>query len=118
MSEWSFVVPGQPPSVNHLYGQHGGRRFKAAGVEAYQVLVSHVVKLARPRDWVPAGDVRIEYAFYLNRPADCDNLAKALNDAIAAALGVNDRTFLPCTRSRVTGIKRDEARVEVWISNA
>jgi Holliday junction resolvase RusA-like endonuclease len=66
---------------------------------------------------MPTGQVRISYAFYMNRDADCDNLLKALNDAIAAALGFNDRIVLPCVRSKTKVATKDE-RIEVVIGDA
>lgn len=114
-----FTVEGQPPSVNHLYepSRYGGKH-KAPGVEAYQELAAHKTRLAKPKGWVPGDQIRVYYDFYLNREADCDNLQKALNDAIAQALGVNDKSFLPCSRSKVSGVRRAEARVEVELVNA
>lgn len=114
MSEFSVLIPGQPPSVNHMYApnRQGGLR-KVEGVETYQVMTAHLVRLARPTGWTPTAHIRIFYDFYLSRKADCDNLQKALNDAIAAALGVNDDTFLPCTNSKQ--LDRANPRVEVTI---
>ena len=36
--------------------------------------------------------------------------------AIAQALGINDARFLPCVRSKVTGVSRDEAMVRVTVN--
>jgi Holliday junction resolvase RusA-like endonuclease len=44
---------------------------------------------------------------------DCDNVLKALNDAIAIGLGVNDKVFLPCVRSKEIGIKSPRVIVTV-----
>lgn len=118
MTEWSYFVTGQPPSVNHLYSRRrGGGIYKAEGVERYQTLVVYETKLARPKEWEPAPQIRIFYDFLLWRKADADNLKKALNDAIAIALGVNDDCFLDCTRSKVSGVKKAEAGVTVTVSN-
>jgi Holliday junction resolvase RusA-like endonuclease len=116
---WSFTVPGRAPSVNHMYlaGRTYGSRRKAPGVEAWQAQVSLIVKSARPSGWVATGQVRLVFDFYLSRDADCDNLLKAIQDAIAPALGVNDSIFLPCVRSK-TKVPTKQERIEVTVSNA
>lgn len=122
--KWSFEIPGQPPSVNNMYTQIILRRGTAAPpirsvkkdskVAAYQVAATYMTKTSRPRGWVPPkGQIRITLDFELARDADCDNLMKALLDAIATALNVNDRMFLPCTRSKVVGSKDPKVRVEI-----
>lgn len=116
--ELSFVVPGAPPSVNHSYRpvrSKGGLRIaKNETVLAYQVYVAHLVKLARPPGYQPPpGYIRVQYHFYLKRSIDCDNAMKALNDAIAGALGVNDARFLPCVMSKSVNSKEADPRVEV-----
>ncbi len=131
---WRFTVQGQPPSVNHLYkvgvgevkdrfgqtvyGADGNpkkfrRMVKTEGVEIYQEGVGWVVKAARPSDWVPGPRIRIRYWFHLKRDIDCDNALKALNDAIARALGVNDRAFLPCVVDKTTGNAKPFVEVEI-----
>lgn len=117
---WSFTIPGSAPSVNHMYlpaATHGKLR-KAPGVEAWQTAVALIVRAAKPSGWMPAIQIRVTYDFYLNRHADCDNLQKALNDAIAKALGVDDDCFLPCARSKTAGLPKAEARIVVEITNA
>ena len=122
---WRVTLPGPPPSVNHSYRivrvpRKGGegmvsRLAKAEGVEAYQAGVSLIVRAARPSGWTPATRIRLRYWFYLKRKVDADNALKAMNDAIALALGIDDDGFLPCVVSKEMGAK--EPRVEVEISN-
>jgi len=102
---WSILIPGPIPSVNHIYGYREGRVYKKPGIEAFQTVVVHLTKLAKPAGWEPARQIRLSYAFNLNRKADCDNLLKMMNDAIALALGIDDDRFLPCAISKVTGVK-------------
>lgn len=111
---WRVSVPGVPPSVNHMYkgtiiatstGSYRGRT-KADGVEKYQEDAALFVRNGLPKAWRQAlerhdGYIRIKYWFYLSRDIDCDNALKALNDAIAAALRVDDRAFLPCVVDKV-----------------
>ena len=59
MSEWRFVVPGQPPSVNHMYqlirlrkrdGSTYQRLGKIQKVENYQRLVQLMAQQAKRKD--------------------------------------------------------------------
>jgi len=112
---WQFTVPGQPVSVNHMYERtaRGGIR-KADGVEAYQAGVTYIARTARPSGWkYNGGFVRIYYEFRLKRDIDCDNSQKALNDALAIALEMNDRNFLPCVKSKEVGVKDPSVTVTV-----
>jgi Holliday junction resolvase RusA-like endonuclease len=124
-----FVIDGAPPSVNHMYQQverytaEGSYRSvrKADSVSEYQTYAAMVVRLARPKNWlnkyVVGEYIRIEYRFFLKRHIDCDNMMKALNDAIAGALGVDDKYFLPSVRSKSVG-KEEVPRVQVTIGPA
>jgi Holliday junction resolvase RusA-like endonuclease len=98
VSEFTVLIPGQPPSVNHSYARNRqGKVYKVPGVESYQTAAALLVRLAKPTGWVATRRIEIEYRMWLDSPRrDASNALKALEDAIAAALGVNDSTFLPC----------------------
>jgi len=118
VADFQFTVEGQPPSVNHAYHPgrtKDGRLFvrKASGIENYQLLVTSACRQAKPSSWHASPQVRIKYAYYLKRDIDCDNAKKFINDAIAIALGVNDRTFLSCDMLKVTGIAKPFVQIEV-----
>lgn len=103
---WEFDIPGQPPTVNHLYVRVRGqwnKMTKAPGVAAYQDTVVLLARQARPSGFTVEGQLKVSFAFYLKRDADCDNLLKAILDALALALGCNDRMMLPCTLHKSTG---------------
>lgn len=131
---WRVRVPGQPISVNHLYkeatrpkidrfgqvvyGPSGKpevvrAKVKADGVQTYQDSVTWYTKQARPSGWVAGSRVRLRYWFYLDRDIDGDNALKALNDAIAHALGCDDKAFLPCVVEKTTGSKDPHVVVEI-----
>lgn len=120
---WRFVVPGQPPSMNHLYrpairrrrdGTTYMARYKATGVEDYQLVAYSMARRARPKNWEPKLHyVRIRYWFRLKRDIDCDNAMKALNDAVAMALGIDDRRFLPCVQDKWIGQHDPEVEIEI-----
>lgn len=130
----TIKVPGQPPSVNHLYkeatrtakGKNGETLFwpdgrvktyrtkvKNDGVQTYQDSVTWYTKAARPGSWEPGERVRLRYWFHLKRDIDCDNALKAMNDAIAHALDVNDKAFLPSVEAKWTGEKDPFVIVEM-----
>ena len=128
---WRFTIPGQPLSWNHAYKrvtyrvrQPDGslkvlnRMGKADGVEAYQEAIILLAKTARPSGWTHPKDahVRIRYWFYTYPLIDTDNMKKLVNDAIAKALGINDKWFLTCD---VVNVKTKDGlqRIEVEIDN-
>ena len=113
--KWTILIPGPIPSVNHTYGYREGRVYKKPGVEQFQTVVAHLTRLAKPADWEPGERIRVTYDYHLTRKADCDNLQKALNDAIAQALGIDDDLFLPCAIGKSVGEKY--SFVEVTIEN-
>ena len=125
MSDWSFTIPGAPPSINATYkvvlmkkdGVTTRRLAKTPEAVAWQLGVVLIVKTARPSDWKPARRIIIEMTYWMNRKGrDADNPQKALLDSIATALGVNDNSFLPCVvRNEVDKV---HPRIEVTIRNA
>lgn len=122
--EWSFVVPGSPPSVNSTYrivsmrkdGMTTRRLAKTPEAVAWQLGVALITKTARPSGWMPARRVRIDMTFWMNRAGrDADNPQKALLDGIAMGLGCNDSAFLGCVISNE--VDKDHPRIEVTIRN-
>src|SRR5512141_1642644 len=113
---WEFVVPGQPPSVNHMYVRVRGqwnKQAKAPGIEQYQQGVALICRAARPSGWKATNRVRISFGFDLKRDADCDNLLKVILDAVATALGCNDRIFLPCVLWKTSGNANPSTTVQI-----
>lgn len=125
---WRIVIPGQPPTVNHAYRAatkyrrtKGGTKVAYASIikdsqaSSYQEGASLITASSRPSGWQwQGGFVRVVYRFYLHRDADCDNLLKVLNDAIASRIEVNDKWFLPMVMSKKI-VPTTEARVEILI---
>lgn len=118
-------LPGAPPSVNHLYllsvhpGRSGRHIRKADGVEEYQNAVTLLVRTCLPRSFKEAlasdqhRPIRLKYWLHLKTAMDADNALKALNDAIAKALGVNDSRFLPCVQHKSTKHAQPHVVVEI-----
>lgn len=88
-------------------------KVKNDGVQLYQDSVTWYTKAARPSGWEAAERVRLRYWFHLKRDIDCDNALKALNDAIAHALKVDDKVFLPTVEAKWTGEKDPFVIVEI-----
>lgn len=88
-------------------------KVKNDGVQTYQDSVTWYTKAARPGGWEAGERVRLTYWFHLKRDIDCDNALKALNDAIAHALNVNDKAFLPTVEAKWTGEKDPFVIVEI-----
>lgn len=129
MTDWTFEVAGDPPSVNDTYrivyvgtrcpacGRGPARLGKAAGVETWQEAVAWSAKSARPSGWLPARRTIIEIRWFTSRAGrDADNPIKALLDGIKVGLGCDDKGFLP----RVEQNEKDarSPRTEVTIRNA
>lgn len=137
--KWSVTIPGAPPSVNHSYrpimvhkkDSFGRPLFSASGkavtrigmakqsaVTDYQTAVVRIAQSARPSGWPASGPwIRVMYQFFLRRSIDCDNAMKALNDALAMAIGVNDEIFLPCALSKSIDSKEKNPRVVVTLDD-
>ena len=91
---------------------------KRTEVQSYQNDVIRLTRISRPSGWKPSGSqIRISYKFFLKRRVDCDNAMKALNDALAMAIEVNDDLFLPCVQSKSINGKEKYPRVEIEIED-
>ena len=113
---WSFDIPGQPPTTNHLYVRVRGKwnmMTKAPGVAAYQDSVVLLARQARPSGWQPGAQLRVTLALYLKRDVDADNCLKSILDALALALGCNDRIMLPCITHKSSGHPQPHTTVTV-----
>lgn len=137
--KWRVTIPGQPPSLNHTYkpvifprkDSTGRQIFDASGrtitrigmtkkkdVADYQTGVVRLTRVSRPSGWQPSGEqIRVTYQFFLKRRIDCDNAMKALNDALAMAIGVDDDLFMPCVLSKQVDGKEKNPRVVVEIDD-
>lgn len=119
-----ITIPGQPPSGNHA--NKIGRGYRRGGIaypklvktpqaEAYQAGAALITKSARPSKWKPGPQVVMEYRFWLSREADCTNLIKVIEDGVCPALGFNDSRALPRAMSKIVGVPKGEARVEITV---
>lgn len=83
------------------------------GWEYQRLVVAPIARRAKPKGWVPTGQVRVRYWFRLGHWMDATNCLKLLEDGIAEGIGVDDRHFLPCVEELTTGHKEPGVTVEV-----
>lgn len=112
------TIEGRPVSWNHGYIRtRAGRVVLTQEARAWKDQVFYVTLDTLNRSsWRPRGPrIAVHYWLTLGTPMDSDNVSKLLCDAIAKALKVNDRIFLP----RAMGIKtgQPDERVVVYLTN-
>ena len=115
-----FEVPGTPPSVNHMYAprERMGAWYKTSDTSSYQSIAGLCVRLAMKKPWKEwlktyTGQLICNYWFHLDVDMDCSNAFKAIEDAIAHELRVNDSRFLPRAMGKTTGNKKPYILVEI-----
>lgn len=98
-------VPGLPPSVNHMYiARRGGGRTLSAEACAWYDHAIPVIKAGAVGWAVPSGPLRLTIALYsMSRARDLDNALKAGQDALAKALGFDDKLIYYLAVARGVG---------------
>jgi Holliday junction resolvase RusA-like endonuclease len=116
------VLPGLPPPLNHAYTHtaRGGKRMtaEAAAWQAGAALALRVALVSRP---APRTPLRVAITFTAPDILrwDLDGRLKQLGDALATALGVDDRYVLALTVSKARGpIASTRVQVEAWEAQA
>jgi Holliday junction resolvase RusA-like endonuclease len=121
-SDFAFTMPGQPPSWNHMYrwttrnvnGRQVRIQVKTEAAATYQTQLAWIARSACPSDFRPEGQVIVTYNMFLDRDLDADNVMKAVNDALATAIGINDKRFLPVTLIKEHGHKNPEVYIACY----
>lgn len=90
-----------------------GGIYKTEDAKAWQDGVRLIARTMKPSGFKPT-EVILTYEFVLARDIDCDNVKKMANDAIAEALGLNDRYFYTADMTKVTGSKDPYMVVTVY----
>lgn len=115
-----LVVPGLPPSINHLYfTTEDGKRIMSHEAKLYQEDCKIAALAAKSHGWRWHGSwlrVRIKLYFPDKRRRDTHNHPKVLLDGIADGLGVDDRWML--ISEEIPSLDRKDPRVEVTIEEA
>lgn len=125
MIVWRFEIPGQPPTWNDSYKIV--KRYRAGKVPfhtlakkdkviKWQEDATLIIRSAKPSRWKPEWHIRVYYWFYLSKDMDCDNMLKAVNDAIEMATGVDDKRYLPCVVMKEIVPKKD-AKIKVTVAD-
>ena len=87
--------------------------FKTKEAETWQGDIQMLVQAARPTGFSPS-EIIIAYDFVLARDIDCDNVMKMANDAIARAIGLNDRYFYSLPLSKVSGSSDPHIMIHIY----
>lgn len=110
-----LTIPGNPLSVNHLYGQHGKRRFLYAAGKKYKDLVASIAKpyFKEPLD----GNVSLEITYYFpdKRRRDVTNYDKSPIDALSGIAFQDDCQVQTCMLRK--HIDKDNPHTEIIICN-
>lgn len=89
------MVAGLPPTTNHIYKVKRGGIYKVDEAKRWQraaVLQIRAQRAQPAQDWRDR-TIQITLTWYMRRPlsSDWDNRIKPCQDAVAEALGFNDR---------------------------
>jgi crossover junction endodeoxyribonuclease RusA len=112
----NFTIPGKPLSTNHMYGQHGKRRFMYKEGKEYKEKVIKIVKELNPK-LLESNDLSIHIKYYFpdNRRRDCSNYEKGLLDALSGLLYKDDSQLQRVILEKF--IDKDNARTEVKLNH-
>jgi len=90
----SLELDGLPPTVNHMYINARGRKFRSKDCVAYQDYVVNEISRSRTSEWPFSGRMvlSIEFTASDRRRWDIDNRVKALQDCLARAGIIKDDT--------------------------
>lgn len=123
-------IPGQPVSLDAMYrtGQvwitdrTGAQRQIRRPIITDEAVrwrddVTVLVRTAKPSKWPRdlKTQIRITIDLFLASDLDADNCLKGLLDGVSAAIEMNDMLFLPCVRSKVSGLPLRDAHVDLML---
>ena len=112
-----MIVLPFPPSVNQMFGQHGGRkRFKSA---KYKQWLNEAWLVPLNERFVT---VYAEYTYFWpdKRVRDLENYTKAVSDFLVSRKVIPDDSWhhIQSLTLRSGGIDRDNPRVEIILKNS
>ena len=105
-----ITIPKKTPSINHLYGQHGYRKFlKPEGRELKEYITSIVTEQVKSIEYNPEAKLKVEVDIYENwltkkglvARKDVANREKFLIDSVFQALGIDDKFIYKHTMNKV-----------------
>ncbi len=109
-----------PPGLNNAYPTgNGGRRYKSDVLKAWQSYAIPVARNALQQvvwEPVPRTPWRVQAWLWCAEPwrSDLDGRAKALIDALAAALGVDDRYLVELHITKLCGPDAVQVHLAPW----
>ena len=111
-------VPFKTPSVNHLYGQRGFRKYLTKEAKKLREEIDKIVKSHPYSDKQDLKDKPLKVVVYLYedwyclngsvKRVDVDNRAKFLLDSVFNALGIDDRHIFELTMIKTTSLNDNE----------
>lgn len=107
-----LVLP-LPPTQNHAYHVDRGRLVKSGPSREYVNVVAFAAVSQHPAVVIGDGPLALEVRWFLRRDRDIDGV-KGLQDAVAAALGFDDRIIRRLVVEKFDAAE-GEPRVEVDI---
>ena len=111
------IIPGLPPTVNHLYRTSGNnKRYKTREGKAWQNETALLFKAARREAAAYNGDVALDIVFHVadERRWDIDNRVKALQDCVEMAGVIGDDVHVEDVHfRRLRGEDRTETEISV-----
>lgn len=93
----TIIIPALPPTVNHMYAanKHGGKRLTDEAKAFREAVAEELADVCRLTRWRYVAGVPLSLTLFLtfgtHARQDGDNRLKAAADALALALGFDDR---------------------------
>ena len=111
-------IPFKTPSVNHLYGFRGFRKYLKTEAKKLREEIDKIVKSYPYSDKQDLKDKPLKVVVYLYedwyclngsvKRVDVDNRAKFLLDSVFNALGIDDRYIFELTMIKTTSLNDNE----------
>jgi len=101
-------------TTKHASGKEIRIQVKTDEANLYQSQLTMLARNAKPSDFKPMGQIIVAYEMILDRNLDADNVMKVVHDALAIALEVNDKLFLPLVWMKTSGSAHPFLAIHVY----
>ena len=111
-----LVIPGNPLSVNHLYGVHGKRRFLYKAGKIYKTLVATIAKTEFKKP-LENNNVCMEIRYYFpdNRRRDVTNYDKSPIDALSGIAFKDDSQIQECMLKKYVDKSNPRTEIDIFV---